>query len=806
MVIKIGTRKSKLALVQTEIVKQKIASVFPNIKIEVIPISTKGDEILDRSLTSLGGKGVFTKELEEALLRGDIDLAVHSAKDMPMEFPDGLHVGAVLDRANPGDILITKTGIKAKDLKAGSVIGTSSLRRELQIKEINPTVAIKLLRGNVQTRIGKLVADEYDGILLAAAGIERLNLENAQGLHFEYLDMEEFIPAAGQGILAVENRKDELVEIMSAIHSKEAAIMLASERNFLAVLGGGCNSPCGAISSIEHGVMTMKTMHVNQDGERRIAKGSVELSTDDLENSEKGIKKALDLGETLAKKLKYKKVYLIGAGPGDKGLLTNKGLECIKRADVIVYDNLVSPSILNEARMDAELIYGGKRAGNHHLSQHEINQLLIDKALDGNMVVRLKGGDPFIFGRGGEEAAALLEHEVLFEIVPGVSSSYAVAAYAGIPVTHRNMASSFHVITGHEGNNKTEPSLDYETLSKEDGTLIFMMGLANLKNITKSLIEKGKDKNTKVAVVQAGTTARQRKVVGTLENIVEKVKQSNIKTPAVTIVGEVVSLEETLEWYGNQKLFGKRVLLTGTKPIVEKMSDVLTSCGAEAIELSLIYTKPIYSKEMSEAVASIKEYQWIVFTSNNGVDIFFQYLKDMRIDIRKLMHIKFAVIGEGIGKALSDRGFQYDYMPSKYSSEDLAKEWLSTLSHNDKLLLLRAKKSSKFLLEALDNEKMEYDDIPLYETVYDTRKQEELNRLVGDMDYITFASASAVDAFYSMITDLEEIKGKIICIGPVTEKAAIKKGLQVYQSATTYTAEGIRDVIIHDVNMSNTTV
>lgn len=800
MVLKIGTRKSKLALAQTEIVKKKIEAAFPEIEIEIIPMSTKGDEILDRSLSTFGGKGVFTKELEEALLRGEIDLAVHSAKDIPMEFPKGLHIGAVLERANPRDVLVTTTGIRAKDLRPGSIIGTSSLRRELQMKEMNPAVSIKLLRGNVQTRIGKLEAGQYDGILLAAAGIERLGIEHTPGLHFEYLDMEEFIPAAGQGILAVETREHELEDVMRGISSIEGTILLSCERKFLSVLGGGCNAPCGAISKIEKNILHMMAMYVDKDGERRTAKDFIELgSENNFLDHANGMKKAEDLGEKLANQIKCGKVYLIGAGPGDKGLITKKGLEYIQMADVLIYDNLVSPSIINEAKITAELIYAGKRAANHHLKQEETNQLLIEKAMEGKTVVRLKGGDPYIFGRGGEEVCALNEYNIPFEVVPGISSSYAVPAYAGIPLTHRNMASSFHVITGHEGNHKAEVVLDYDTLAREEGTLVFMMGLGNLSNITKALMERGKNKDTKVAVVQSGTTARQKKVVGTLENIVKKVEEAGILTPAVTVVGEVVSLEETLQWYGKQKLSGKRVLITGTKAITNQLSKVLSECGAEPIEVSLLYTKPIYSEEFHSALDRRMDFNWIVFTSVNGVEIFFQFLKDKQIDLRTVLHMKFAVIGEGTGRALKEKGIQYDYMPTKYSTYDLTKEWVSTLAKTDKLLLLRAKEASSQLTKALDDGNLYYEDIALYETVVDQRRKEDLNRIVQEMDYITFSSASAIKAFASMINQVDQVEGKIICIGPVTQAQALEEGLKVYETATTYTAEGIRDVILYDV-------
>ena len=306
MIIRIGTRKSKLAMVQTEIVKHEIESRFPEMEIVIVPMSTKGDKILDRSLTSFGGKGVFTKELEEALLNGEIDMAVHSAKDMPMEFPKGLCMGAVLDRADPGDVLVTTTGIRAADLKKGSVIGTSSLRRELQIKGLNPQVRIKMLRGNVQTRLEKLKQGEYDGILLAAAGLSRLGMEQPEGFCLEYLDKEQFVPAPGQGILAVEIREGELSNIMEAIHSREAAVMLKVEREYLTILGGSCNAPCGAYCRREGEGLVMTAMYA-KDGVHPLFK---RMKTDQC-----GEEDALKLAKSLASQVNYKTVSLVGAGP-----------------------------------------------------------------------------------------------------------------------------------------------------------------------------------------------------------------------------------------------------------------------------------------------------------------------------------------------------------------------------------------------------------------------------------------------------------------------------------------------------------
>ena len=803
-IIRIGTRKSKLALIQTDIVKDKIKKAFPEIEVEIVKIDTKGDQILDKSLTSFGGKGVFTAELEAELLSGAVDIAVHSAKDMPMDFPEGLEIGAVLDRADVRDTFVTTTGKTLEELEPGSIVGTSSLRRELLIKEINPYVNIKLLRGNVQTRLSKLRDGQYDGIILAAAGIERLGYEKEEGLHYQYLDPDVFLPAAGQGILAVESRTEdaEMAEILAAIHSEKAECLLMAERAFLKTIGGSCNAPAAALCREENGEFSMRAMYVKDGVHSRKTYMAVNIEDALAEKAmtrKNKVEIANELGISVAHEVNKGMVYLVGAGPGDEDLMTRKGLRLLREADVVVYDNLASSSLLNEVRDDAELIYAGKRSSNHHLKQYETNELLVKLALEGKNVVRLKGGDPYIFGRGGEEGQELREAGVDFEVVPGISSSYSVPAYCGIPVTHRDFASSFHVITGHEGNHKNGVSvLNYETLAKEEGTLIFLMGLKNLPNIVASLIENGKDPATPVGVLQEGTTARQRVATGTLADIVEVVKREGIKTPAITVVGDVVGLRQVLDWYGHKPLSGKSVLVTGTTSMVERLSPILKEEGAEAISFSLIRTERMRLPELDVALKEIDKYNWIVFTSANGVECFFEEMQEVRKDIRDLAHIRFAVIGDGTKKALEDHGIFCDFIPTAYSSKDMAEAMVPYIGKDENVLLLRAEEANRVLPDALEEAGISHTCISLYHTVTDERKADELNRLIKMADYVTFASSSAVRAFVSMVDNLDEVKGKYISIGPVTTKTAQENGLSIAKTAVVYTARGMVETMIQD--------
>lgn len=789
--IRIGTRKSMLALVQTNIVKEKILEAFPDLEVEIAELSTQGDEQLDRSLTSFGGKGVFTQELEDALLRGEIDLAVHSAKDMPMEFAEGLGIGAALTRGPVEDVVVTLDGTRLKDLKPGSVVGTGSLRRELQIRKVNPLIQVKMIRGNVQTRLRKLSEGRYDAIILAAAGLERLEMASGGEYFFEHLDPSVCLPAAGQAILAVESRDGDLnlKEILERINDPEAYVCLSAERAYLSAIGGSCNAPAAALSRMEDGTLYMEALYAPDCVHAKRVSGSRQTGTDPEQGAA--------LGREMADRIRQGKVRLVGAGPGDLNLVTKRCLSCIREADVIVYDSLATDSLLNEARPDAELIYAGKRSSHHHLKQEETNQLLIRKAKEGKEVVRLKGGDPFIFGRGGEEAQELKDAGIEFEIVPGVSSCYGAPAYAGIPVTHRDYASSFHVITGHEGQHKQNLSLDYRTLAKEEGTLIFLMGLKNLPNITAQLVEYGKDPKTPAAVVQAGTTALQRVVTGTLENIAEETERAGIESPAISVIGEVVSVHEAVAWFGRKPLSGTRVLVTATEKMAENLCGVLEEEGAEAIRFSLIRTEPEDNENVARAMEALDTCTWIVFTSSNGVELFFRRLRECGKDIRGLATVKFAVIGDGTRRELEKHGILADFVPSAFSSRDLSKEWIPMLGKDDHVFLMRAREASRELPEALENAGIPYTDIALYHTAVDMRKAEELGRLLKEVDYVTFCSGSAVRAFASM-TEGQDFAAKVVCIGPVTERAAEKAGIPVYQSAVVYTAEGIRDVLLYD--------
>lgn len=487
-------------------------------------------------------------------------------------------------------------------------------------------------------------------------------------------------------------------------------------------------------------------------------------------------------------------VYLVGAGPGDSGLITEKGRKCIKIADVIVFDKLANGALMRFAREDCEFVYAGKQAGNHHLKQNEINDVLVKKALEGKTVVRLKGGDPFVFGRGGEEAAELVKLGIPFEIVPGVSSCYSVGAYAGIPVTHRDYASSFHVITGHEKDGKDEPSLDFKTLASLDGTLVFLMSLKNLPKITQNLIENGKAPETPCAVIQRGTTSKQKCVSGTLKTICEEVEKGHIKTPALTIVGEVVRCREQLEWFGGGDLFGVTVMLMGTRGFNERIGKQLAQRGAEMLDISLIGTREV-NTDLLDSV-DFSEFSHLVLTSRNGVSALFESFRRTKRDVRALAAVKIAAVGSSTADALAEYGIQADLVPDVSTGKRLGEMIAEQAGENDRVLLVRSARAVRDIDEVLRENGIAFEEIAAYETYARYSVQPIISAYSGSADYAVIASPSAADAYKSMCKNRDI---KTIAIGSTTARYMREIGFDGFLTAKTPNAEGVADVIINDI-------
>lgn len=470
------------------------------------------------------------------------------------------------------------------------------------------------------------------------------------------------------------------------------------------------------------------------------------------------------------------KVWLVGAGPGDAGLITVKGFEVLQKAQVVVYDSLVAPSVLAMMPAGAKKIDVGKRAGNHKVIQEEINRILFEEALEGNRVVRLKGGDPFLFGRGAEEVTLLQENDIAYEIVPGVTSALSVPAYNGIPVTHRDFCSSVHIITGHKRAGKLY-DIDFEALVRTKGTLIFLMGIGALRDICNHLMEAGMDENTPAAVLQEGTTANQCRVVATVGTLYEKAMEAQIGTPGIIVVGNVCKLAKEYDWYQRLPLSGCRILVTRPKETAAEMVTKLRDLGAEVVELPAIQIAPIENNQkLYHALSNIKDYKWIVFTSPIGVRVFFKQLQKLRMDLRKLGHLKLAVLGSGTEKELNQYGMFADVMPSTFDGLSLGREIAKAAMKKERILMPRSAQGNKEIIEAL--KEFQVDDIPTYDIK--SQKQDvidvEQELGAGKIHCITFTSSSSVRAFVESYSNITFSKVVAVCIGEKTKRTAEQLG------------------------------
>ena len=501
-------------------------------------------------------------------------------------------------------------------------------------------------------------------------------------------------------------------------------------------------------------------------------------------------------------------VYLIGAGPGDPGLITVKGLECIKQAHVLVYDRLASPRLLAYARPGAETIFVGKQPDQHTLTQSEINALLVQKARQGLTVARLKGGDPFVFGRGGEEAEELVKHGIPFEVVPGITSAVAVPAYAGIPVTHRDFTSSVAIITGNEDPTKESSNIEWAKLAAGTGTLIFLMGMGNLPAIAERLVEFGRSPQTPVALIRWGTRPEQKTLVGNLANIAALAAEQGFKNPAIIIVGEVVTLRDRLKWFENKPLFGQRVLVTRSREQASVLSELIASLGGEPIEFPTItIDEPEDFAPLDQAIENIAAYQWIIFTSANGVKSFMKRFRHLNRDIRDLKGIRLCAIGPQTGKELRSLALNVDYIPAEYRAEEIVAGLSDKISGGDKILLPRADIARKLLPEALKELGAKVDEVVAYRTLAASANACAIKELLaeGKINLVTFTSSSTVRNFVTLLgiepasTSLLQ-RTRIACIGPITAHTAAELGLKCDIVAAEYTIPGLIKAILADIN------
>ncbi len=497
------------------------------------------------------------------------------------------------------------------------------------------------------------------------------------------------------------------------------------------------------------------------------------------------------------------KVYLVGAGPGDPDLISVKGKNCIQKADVVVYDYLAAPALLAYAADTAEMIYVGKKGGDHTLAQKQINELIVKKAIEGLTVARLKGGDPFIFGRGGEEALELISAGVPFEIVPGITSAISVPAYAGIPLTHRDFTSTLAFVTGHENPLKETSRIDWEALSKGIGTLVFLMGVKNLPDITRKLMDHGKPKDTPVALIRWGTTPLQQTVTGTLETIVDNVKAAGLKPPCIIVVGNVVTLRNSMKWFENRPLFGKKIVITRARTQASDLISKLSDLGAHCLEFPTIdIIAPANNTRLDQAIDNMASYDWIVFTSVNGVTFFFKRLFEKGYDTRKLGHLKSASIGPATRDRLLSYGLNSDIIPDSYRAESVVAAFKHEAIQGKKILLPRARDARPVLPVELTKMGAQVDEITTYAAEIVTHDTRDLISQLENksVDVITFTSSSTVKNFKSLLPDdmfddlMKDVT--IASIGPITTDTAQALGFKVDITADTYTIDGLCEAIL----------
>ncbi|GHV84497.1 hypothetical protein AGMMS50230_01050 [Spirochaetia bacterium] len=801
--IRIGSRESRLAVVQAEITAKLLGNCHPEVTTEIVTIRTSGDLVTDRALDEAGGKGLFTRELDDALLAGRIDMAVHSLKDMPAVLPSGLVISAFCDADDPRDALVLPEEAAGFDMT--KPVGCSAKRRSLQLSALYPDARCALVRGNVPTRLAKLDAGEYGALVLAVAGLKRLGLEKRASRIFS---TQEMLPAAGQGILAVVTREGgEAAKLAEEIDIPVLRRRALAERTFTRVLDGGCGFPAAAFAVESDGIpvsaqagILLKGAYC-PDGETSMI--SETLQGDPAFPEDLGCRLAFRLLAKIARQRgRLGSVALVGAGPGDAGLFTVRGEAFLSSADVVVFDKLVGPGVLAKIPEGAEKIYVGKESGCHNLPQEAINGLLVKKAAAGLKVVRLKGGDPLLFGRGSEEALCLTDAGIPWEIVPGVSSVLAVPGSAGIPLTHRGIASRLHIIAAHGAGGENQ---DYKDLARQcaaGDTLVFLMGLSRLEGICRLLAEAGLPPGTPAAIVSQGTTAKQKERIATIESLALRAAEDNMVPPAIVIVGGVCRLSKDLAQTAacvKKPLAGIRIAVTRPRlGNVSRLAHMLDIRGAEVVELPTIKIiplgeNPLLQKTLAALPAGAAK-TWFAFTSVHGVEAFFQKLSEYRIDLRALAAGKFAAVGNATNAALASRGILADIVPKTFSGAALGAALAQNLAKDETVILPRSKRGGRELPDALETAGLRYIDIPVYDTVPETAYENPAfkTRLTQGLDYAAFTSPSALESFIR-IFGAPGIP--VLCIGEATAAPARVYGMEVIVPQTA-SLEGMVEALV----------
>ncbi|MDW7661672.1 MAG: hydroxymethylbilane synthase [Bacillota bacterium] len=792
----VGTRGSRLAVTQTEWVISKLQEKWEDHEFVLKVIITKGDQIQTTPLDKIGDKGLFTRAIEDQLKTGDIDFAVHSLKDLPSHFEPELSLASVPVREDARDVLVLREGFKTlDDLPAGARIGTGSKRRLYQLMRIRPDIVPVPIRGNVETRINKITKESLDGVILAAAGMHRLGIKEKIT---QYLDVDLIVPAPAQGALGLQYRTNDnhVKMLLNSICDEVSEVCVRAERAFLEAIEGSCHIPIGAYATLNGRQLKLMTVFGDAEGLELYKTEFV----DDRDHAEELGKKAAE--DTLKKMFSDVMISLVGAGPGDEGLITIKAVDRLKSCDAVVYDRLAAPAFLKYVPEHAVKIYVGKAASDHAMTQEEINRTLEKLAKSHKRIVRLKGGDPFVFGRGGEEAIHLNSKGIPFEVVPGITSPISGLAYAGIPITHRDVAASFHVFTGHF--NSEEKRLDFDTISKLEGTLVFLMSISQFKNICSELIGKGKNPKTPIAVVSSATLGNQMVYETTMD---DADSISGVASPAFLAVGDVISLRKDLNWFEKRPLFGKKILVTRASALASSFSEKLRHLGATVIESPSIELYEVDQGPLLNQFDQLKSFTHLWFTSASGVKLFFKALQERGMDSRQLSHLKVLAIGTSTASSLIRYGIKADYIPEQFTQEGIVKLMKPLISRKDKILLPGAEDIRTLLSDTFASI-CDFVHIPIYRTCPSTAMEITAETL-SQVDYITFTSGSSVKYFheYLLSHDFKIEDDKIlVSIGPITTDVLMEMGYKAVVTSRRHTIDGMIETIISEENKNGSIV
>jgi len=835
----VATRRGELALAQTRTVIAALQAQHPDLEIRIREVTTAGDQDRRTALWDLKDTGFFTSQLEDALLAGTADLAVHSFKDLPTREQEGLAVTAIYDRQWPQDCLLARRPVRSLDeLSQGAWVGTSSLRRAAQLRHLRPDLRLVPLRGNVQTRIRKLQTTDLDAIILARAGLERLGLAGMISLVF---DPRQFLPAPAQGALAIQTRRDDrrTVAIVRSLDDASARALVLAERQVLVTMQCGCHAPVGAYAERTSDGIEVHAFISDVDGRQLIRRQARGPAAEALPLGDRVARELLAAGgREILRDLERSRgssgavrppggddapraaqpqpvddpgrgrhrsrkgmAYLVGAGPGRADLITLRGAELIRTADCIIIDKLANPALLELARRDAEIIHVPKRIGPGSFTQDQINRILVEKALAGKMVVRLKGGDPCIFGRCTEEAALLNAAGVDFEIVPGITAAIAAAEYTGIMLTDRRYSSQVAFITGREAEGKEDSNIDWTVLARFPGTLVFYMGIGTLPTIAGELTVHGLSADTPVALVANATLPGQRVVRAPLRQIVETCSREQIEPPALIIVGPAAQGEAGLNWFMRKPLFGRTIVVTRDAAGNAEMARKIVLRAGRPLEFTTLALQPLTGRdEFLRVLTELGDYDWVIFTSPNGVDFFFEAIGALGKDARVFGSLRLATLGAKTAECLARYGLRADFVPTVFTGRDLGLQLLSYANlHEKKVLLLRSELASDELVEVLQQGGAHVRDVSIYTAVSQKGDADGLVEQMrqGQIHWLTFASPSAVRGFFEQVPPgtVNDSQTKVASIGPVTSRELAQLGVRIDLEAGEHTVDGLLDAL-----------